>query len=407
MKKRIVVTLLTASMFAALVAGCGSSGGSTASSGESSAQASTSASQSTASESASAAASTATSSAESEAVTSTSVSSASGTASDAPSPGNWSDEEAVKKAVDEQWEIAVVPKDSTNPWFVRMKAGVDKFASDTGVNCYQVDTGTIDATHQAQQVEDLISQGVDAICVVPVDIESMDPILKKAKDAGITVITHEGADLENVDYDIEAFSNAGYGAFLMQNLADAMGEEGTYTTMVASLTNGSHNEWADAAVAYQKEHYPNMKLLEENPRVESNDNGDTAYNVAKELIKTYPDLKGILGTSSFDAPGVARAIQELGLQGKFFTTGTGMPADNAEILKSGVVKSLTVWDPGKSGEAMVDLACKVLAGEEIEEPLNLNVDGYTAMTRRSGSDTVFEGQGWVTVTADNCDSFGF
>lgn len=66
-------------------------------------------------------------------------------------------------------------------------------------------------------------------------MESMDSTLKKAKDAGIVVITHEGADLKNVDYDIEAFSNEGYGAFIMQNLAEAMGEEGVYTTMVASL----------------------------------------------------------------------------------------------------------------------------------------------------------------------------
>lgn len=316
-------------------------------------------------------------------------------------------DEAVKKASDEGWEIAVVPKDSTNPWFVRMDTGVKEFADTTGVNCYQIDTGVIDATHQAQLVEDLIAQGVDAICVVPVDVESMDVVLKKAQDAGIVVITHEGAELKNVDYDIEAFSNAGYGAFIMQNLAEAMGEEGVYTTMVASLTNGSHNEWADAAVEYQKENYPKMTLLEENPRVESDDNGDTAYNVAKELIKTYPDLKGILGTSSFDAPGVARAIQELGLQDKFFTTGTGMPADNAELLKSGIIKSLTLWDPAMSGEAMVSLACKVLAGESITAPLNLNVDGYTEMTEREGSKTVLEGQGWVTIDADNVDSFGF
>ena len=315
-------------------------------------------------------------------------------------------DDAIKKAADEGWEIAVVPKDSTNPWFVRMDTGVKEVADETGVNCYQIDTGTIDATKQAQLVEDLIAQGVDAICVVPVDMESMDSTLKKAKDAGIVVITHEGADLKNVDYDIEAFSNEGYGAFIMQNLAEAMGEEGVYTTMVASLTNGSHNEWADAAVEYQKEHYPNMTLLEDNPRVES-DNGDTAYNVAKELIKTYPDLKGIMGTSSFDAPGVARAIQELGLVDKFFTSGTGMPADNAELLKSGVIKSLTLWDPAKSGEAMVDLACKVLAGEEIGAPVNLNVDGYTEMNFREGSETVLEGQGWITIDADNVDDFGF
>ena len=308
-------------------------------------------------------------------------------------------DDAIKKAADEGWEIAVVPKDSTNPWFVRMDTGVKEVADETGVNCYQIDTGTIDATKQAQLVEDLIAQGVDAICVVPVDMESMDSTLKKAKD--------EGADLKNVDYDIEAFSNEGYGAFIMQNLAEAMGEEGVYTTMVASLTNGSHNEWADAAVEYQKEHYPNMTLLEDNPRVESDDNGDTAYNVAKELIKTYPDLKGIMGTSSFDAPGVARAIQELGLVDKFFTSGTAMPADNAELLKSGVIKSLTLWDPAKSGEAMVDLACKVLAGEEIGAPVNLNVDGYTEMNFREGSETVLEGQGWITIDADNVDDFGF
>lgn len=316
-------------------------------------------------------------------------------------------DESVIKAAEEEWEIAVVPKDSTNPWFVRMDTGVKEFAEKTGVNCYQIDTGTIDATRQAQLVEDLIAQGVDAICVVPVDMESMDSTLKKAKDAGIVVITHEGADLKNVDYDIEAFSNEGYGAFIMQNLAEAMGEEGVYTTMVASLTNGSHNEWADAAVEYQKEHYPNMTLLEENPRVESDDNGDTAYNVAKELIKTYPDLKGIMGTSSFDAPGVARAIQELGLVDKFFTSGTGMPADNAELLKSGVLKSLTLWDPAKSGEAMVNLACKVLNGEEIAAPLNLNVEGYTEMNFREGNETVLEGQGWITIDAENVDDLGF
>jgi simple sugar transport system substrate-binding protein len=193
----------------------------------------------------------------------------------------------------------------------------------------------------------------------------------------------------------------------MDNLADAMGQEGVYTTMVADLTNGSHNEWADAGVAYQKTAYPKMTLLEEMPRVESHDNGDTAYNVAKELFKTYPDLKGIMGTSSFDAPGVARAIEELGLVGKAFTSGTGMPADNAELLKSGVVKSLTLWDPAMAGQAMIALAVKVLSGETIGDTVDLGIDGYTAMTFREGSKTVLEGQGWITITADNVDSFGF
>ncbi|MDO4370715.1 MAG: autoinducer 2 ABC transporter substrate-binding protein [Clostridia bacterium] len=311
-------------------------------------------------------------------------------------------------ALAEGYEIVVVPKDASNPWFVRMETGVNEYAAaHTEDTIYQKGTPEIDATLQYQLVMDLVAQEVDAICIVPVDLESIEPALKEARDNGIVVIAHEGAGLTNVDYDIEAFNNELYGAFIMDNLAAAMGEEGLYTTMVADLTNGSHNEWADGGVKRATEAYPNMTLLEAEPRVESHDNGDTAYNVAKELFKKYPDLKGIMGTSSFDAPGVARAIEELGLQGKVFTAGTGMPGDNAELLKSGAVQYLTLWDPALAGQAMVALAQKLLNGEEIAAPLDLGVEGYTALQFKEGSETVFEGQGWITITAENVDSFGF
>ena len=308
----------------------------------------------------------------------------------------------------EGWEIVVVPKDASNPWFVRMEVGVNEYAEAHPENTiYQRGTPEIDATLQAQLVQDLIAQGVDAICVVPVDPESLEPVLEQARAAGIVVIAHEGASLVNVDYDIEAFNNAAYGAFIMENLAQAMGGEGVYTTMVAHVTNASHNEWADGGVAYAEENYPNMTLLEAEPRVESEDNGDVAYNVAKELFNKYPDLKGIMGTSSFDAPGVARAIEELGLTGKVFTSGTGMPADNAELLKRGAVQALTLWDPALAGQAMIALAEKLLAGEEITTPLDLGVEGYTALQFREGSETVLEGEGWMVITAENVDSLGF
>jgi len=305
------------------------------------------------------------------------------------------------------WEIVVVPKDATNPWFVRMEAGVNEFKDETGLNVYQRGTPEIDATLQSQLIQDLIAAKVDAICVVPVDPGSLEPVLKQARDAGIVVIAHEGASLQNVDYDIEAFNNEQYGAFIMDNLAEAMDEEGVYTTMVAHVTNASHNEWADGGVKHQKEKYPNMQLLEEEPRVESEDNGDVAYQKAKELFKKYPQLKGIMGTSSFDAPGIARAIQELGLVGKAFTSGTGMPADNAELLKSGIIKSLTLWDPALAGKAMCALAVKVLRGEEITDGIDLGIEGYENLTFKEGSDKVLEGKGWITITAENVDSFGF
>ena len=308
---------------------------------------------------------------------------------------------------DGKFNIAVVPKDSTNPWFVRMEVGVKKFAADSGLNVYQKGPAETDATQQAQVIRDLIAQQVDALCVVPVDPGAIEPVLKEAMDAGITVITHEGASQQNTNYDLEAFNNAAYGGFIMQNLAEAMGEEGIYTTMVGHVTNASHNEWADGGVAYAKENYPKMTLLEAEPRVESQDDGEVAYQKAKELMKKYPDLKGIMGTSSFDAPGVARAIEELGLQGKFFTAGTGMPEANKAILEKGLVHALTLWDPADAGYAMAALAVKVLKGEAIEAPIDLGVKGYEEVKFAEGSDKVLEGAGWIVITKDNVDEFGF
>jgi len=306
-----------------------------------------------------------------------------------------------------EWEIVVVPKDASNPWFVRMEVGVNEIAARTGLNIYQRGTPVIDATLQAQLVQDLIAAGVDAICVVPVDPGSIDPVLAQAREAGIVVIAHEGASLTNVDYNLEAFNNEQYGAFIMDNLAQAMDEEGLYTTMVAHVTNASHNEWADGGVAHQLKAYPNMQLLDAMPRVESEDNGDVAYQTALELFTRYPELKGIMGTSSYDAPGIARAIQELGLQGVAFTAGTGLPADNAELLKSGAVHALTLWDPALAGQAMAALALKVLRGEEIVDGTDLGVEGYTDIRFMPGSTFLMEGQGWIVITAENVDSFGF
>ncbi|MDQ7991132.1 MAG: autoinducer 2 ABC transporter substrate-binding protein [Propionicimonas sp.] len=308
---------------------------------------------------------------------------------------------------DGDFTIAVVPKDATNPWFVRMEEGVKKYAADTGLNVFQKGPAETDATMQAQVIQDLIAQGVDAIAVVPVDPGALETVLKEAMDAGIVVVTHEGASQQNTMYDIEAFNNADYGAFIMDNLAEAMGGEGLYTTMVGHVTNASHNEWADGGVAHQAEAYPNMTLLEAEPRVESQDDGEVAYQTAKELLKKYPDLKGIMGTSSFDAPGVARAIEELGLKGKVFTAGTGMPAANKQILVDGSVSALTLWDPADAGYAMAELARKILAGEEIGDTVDLKVKGYEAMKFAEGSDKVLEGNGWVVINKDNVDSFGF
>lgn len=309
-------------------------------------------------------------------------------------------------AEERDYKIAIVPKDSTDAWFVRMEVGVKEYAEDTGMNVFQKGPAKTDALEQVKVIQDLITQDLDAIGVVPVDPSALEPVLKQAMDAGIVVITHEGSSVENNDYNIEAFNNDEYGEFVIDNLAKAMGEEGIYTTMVGHLTNASHNEWADAGVAYQPEAYPNMTLLSEEPRVESEDNSEVAYQKTKELIAKYPDLKGIMGTSSMDAPGVARAIEELGLEGKFFVSGTGMPDECRTFLKNGTLASITLWDPAKAGYAMAALATAVLDGKDITDGLDLGLEGYNSLQVFGDSNTLM-GQGWIVITADTVDDYDF
>ena len=316
-------------------------------------------------------------------------------------------EKSSEPKPESEWKIALVPKDSTNAWFVRMEVGVKEFASATGLNAFQKGPAKTDAAMQVQVIQDLIAQGVDALCVVPVDPAALEPVLGEALAQGIVVVTHEASFQENTMYDIEAFNNADYGAFIMDNLAKAMGQEGVYTTMVGHVTNASHNEWADGGVAHQADTYPNMTLLDAEKRVESEDNMERAYEKAKELFKKYPDLKGIMGTSSKDAPGVSRAIEEMGLKDKVFVAGTGLVSECRPFLESGTLQYITLWDPKDAGYAMCALAAKILRGEEIGNGLDLGLPGYDNMNFAPGSDKVLIGSGWIVMDKNNMNDYNF
>lgn len=310
-----------------------------------------------------------------------------------------------KPAESKKWKIATVVKDASNPWFVRMEQGVKKFASDTGLEAFMKGPSKADAALQVQVIEDLIAQGVDALCVVPVSPEALEPVLKKAMDKGIVVVTHEASNQQNTMYDIEAFDNNAYGAFIMDNLAKAMNYEGKYVTMVGLLTMKSHNEWADAGIARQKEKYPKMELVPEQ-KIESEDNQEVAYERAKEIMKKYPDLKGIMGTSSKDAPGAAKAIEEMGKVGKVFTAGSSLVSVAGKFLESGSLSTITFWDPADAGYAMNALAKLILEGkkDQIKDGLNLGVKGYENLKLKG---KVLVGEGWVAVTKENMKDYNF
>lgn len=294
-------------------------------------------------------------------------------------------------------KIAFVGKVEGQAWWDHVKSSVETWASDNGVDVSYQAPAEIDAAAQVQIMTDLVNQGeIDALLFSPNDPDSCEAICKEAREKGITVIATEASGMTNVDYDIEAFDENGLGSFLMDELAKQMGEEGEYVTMVGSLTMESQNNWADAAVKHQEEAYPNMKYL--NERVVDNSDADEAYNKTKELIQKYPDLKGILGTGSFDAPGAARAIQEMGLTGQVFAISVAMPSEVSDYINDGTLQSVGLWDAGITAQAMCNLAVQMSKGETIGSTVDLGVDGYNACTVDG---TLITGSGQIAITKDN------
>ena len=312
----------------------------------------------------------------------------------------------LSAAATKKYSIATVVKVDGIAWFDRMRVGVKQFGADQGHDTWMVGPSQADAAAQVQLVETLIAQSVDAICIVPFSVEAVEPVLQKARSRGIVVISHEASNIENADYDIEAFDNHAYGAKLMEHLGAQMGGTGDYVATVGSLTSQSQNEWIDGGVTYQKEHFPKMRQVTK--RIETYDDAATDYNKLKEILTTYPDLRGILGAPMPTSAGAGRLIAERGLKGKLFFSGTGLVSVAGQYLKESDIDYIQFWDPAIAGYAMNMLAVMTLAKKSIKPGLDLGLTGYADLKANDPKrQNIFFGQGWIGVTKANMGSYNF
>jgi simple sugar transport system substrate-binding protein len=290
-------------------------------------------------------------------------------------------------------------------WFNRMETGVKQFAQQTGVDATQ--TGADDASPEKQVkiIQDLIPQKPTAIAVVPNSPESLEGVLKRARDAGIKVVTHEASDQQNTDVDIEAFDNAAYGAHMMDELAKCMGGSGGYANIVGHLTAKTHMEWAQGALDQVNKTYPGIRRVAD--PVESEENTDVAYNRAKELIARNPDIKGILGSAATDVAGIGRAVQEAGLQNQVCVMGTSVPSVASQYFGDGSIDKIFFWDPATAGEAMLKIARMLAQGQQVTEGTNLGLPGYESLKQVRENPPTFHGNAWIDVDKSNVSQYNF
>ncbi len=86
--------------------------------------------------------------------------------------------------------VGLVTKTNTNPFFVKMKEGFEAKAKELGLTP-QAYAGKFDGDNDGEvaAIEQLIAAGAKGILLVPSNSTAIVPTVKKARDAGIIVIT--------------------------------------------------------------------------------------------------------------------------------------------------------------------------------------------------------------------------
>ncbi len=265
-------------------------------------------------------------------------------------------------------DVPVVVKIAGIPWFTAMEKGIKEAGKETGLNASMVGPTTADPAQQVRLVEDLVAKKVKIIAVVPNDATALEPVFKRAQEAGIPVITHESPEQQGNTWDIEMIDNKQFGELYMQKLAEYMGEEGEYMVVVGGLTVPLHNAWADSAIAYQKEHYPKMKLVAD--RFGVGESLDETKRVTQDTILGHPNLKGALVYGSSGVVGAAQAVKEAGKKEQIAVLGTCSPSQARKYVMDGTIRESYIWNPTEAGKAIVNLAKLISDGTPIVDGMD-------------------------------------
>jgi ribose transport system substrate-binding protein len=236
----------------------------------------------------------------------------------------------------------------------------------------QVTSGTwthrnTDAAGQLSDIRDLIAADVDAIVFNPLDPEALNPALDEAQAAGIVTVAIDAYVTDPETYNLSN-DQVAYGRIGAEWLFEQLGGEGRVWYTRGIIGHPADND-RHQGVLEALENYPNIELYPSNDGVGTNWDPATITQLANDLIASgeYASIDGVW-TSGMDSQ-VVDAIQAAG-QPFVPIVGADLRAFVEQLLNvSGEYEGLqgiAVYNPAAVGGAGVELALRVLNGEEIE-----------------------------------------
>lgn len=306
----------------------------------------------------------------------------------------------------DKYEIAMIVKAEGLQWFDCMLEGMRRFESEhDDVVCHFAGPEGADAAKQVSIIEDYIAKDVDALVIVAIDPDALVSVVRKAKDAGITVIINEGETLAGIaDLDVEGAYFTDRGVEMAEAFAQAMGGKGNYVGCVGALTMITHMDMYNAGVEYLKANYPEMTLLEEEP-YEAGIDAQQGYEQFKEIANAFPELNGYFSCTTEGTLGACRYLEETNNR-NIVVGGGGTPQATKDYIMNDWLVFSCSSNPIEQGYACVSACYKVLKGEEIYDGMSLDCPYFTECYYDAEINKVV-GKGTVIYTKENVADFNY
>ena len=262
--------------------------------------------------------------------------------------------------------LADVPKLIGIGYFAATTKGQAEAASELTKNGLPTEVATDAPTEAAIQkqiefIDNAISRGVDGILFASNDPVAISPVLRKALKAGIRVVGYDAESQPDArEWFVQQATPDGIAKALIDSMVAEVGKDADIAIVTSSLTAPNQNEWIAEMKKYIAAQGLKLNIATILPSVEDQ---QLAFKATGQIVKAYPNVKGIIGLSSVAFPGAADAITQANLIGKIAVTGLSTPNQMKPFVKSGCVKSVVLWNPVDLGYAAIYAMRAVVDGK--------------------------------------------
>ncbi|MHC8338798.1 sugar ABC transporter substrate-binding protein [Pseudomonas sp. HLT2-19-2] len=265
-------------------------------------------------------------------------------------------------------KIGVSMSQFDDTWLTYLRESMDKKAKSypDGVQL-QFEDARSDVVKQLSQVENFISQKVDAIVVNPVDTAATKKITEAAVKAGIPLVyvNRRPDDLKLPKGVVTVASNdLEAGEMQMQYLADKMGGKGDIVILLGDLANNSTTN-RTKGVKDVLAKYPNIKIEQEQTGIWLRDKGMTLVN---DWLTQGRKFDAVIANNDEMAIGAAMALQQAGVEkGSVLIAGVDGTPDGLNAIKKGNMAVSVFQDAKGQADGSIDTAVKMAKNEPVEQ----------------------------------------